>query len=421
MNKKFMLSSACLVALVGCGGGEEEIVYEPSPLELPTEYILTENDKAPAFYADVLNGVLANSIYIPEEDEVFEERPIDEESLTSEEKALLEKHASILAEEAAIAADIKAAETAAAQDELTKYNNRISSILLVSAYDPSEKNADLIAEAEAVRAAELEAAAKEQAKQDKLDEAAAKVAEKNGEVVTQSNEELLSNEEEIKEEELPPVTAALEPHRYTYATNQTGETGGKVTGGYADILLQSGFTIVDIFHPIDGVYYEMLSPDYTQRAGSVAFAKKMSWDGELFFISVDWTATGAEVVVSTDSGSIYIPPAKKEEEESASSGGSLSIQDALNYLNSCNPADLGLAGNSMNDYKIYTLEGLVMVDSVPYRQFDVYSSANGTSNTHVGSYLFSNDGVVLEVDGSIVRPLNIANVHDVLAGLEAQA
>ncbi|MFI3250910.1 MAG: hypothetical protein R3Y07_08105, partial [Eubacteriales bacterium] len=343
MKLKLLLSSLCLLTLASCGGdAEEEIVYQEGPIEMPSEYVLTADDTAPAFYVDVLNGVLANSIYVPEEEEVFEEILLDEETLTDEEKALLEAHAAILAEEAAAAAAIKAAESALAQEELTLYNNRISSIMLVSFIDPTEKNEAALAEAQAERQALVDEAIQAKAKADKLAEAAAKVAEKNGETVTE--EQLSSEEEEIPiEDQFPPATVKFAPYCYTYDLIQVGESGGKVTGEYIELLKGFGFTVVDGFHPIDGVFYEMLSPDYTQRAGTVVVAKKMSWDGQLFVIMVDWTATGAVVSVYNETGTIYIPPIKKVEDENAStSGGSLSIQDALNFITNRNPSDLGL-------------------------------------------------------------------------------
>ncbi len=380
------LTMACLV---GCGG-EDEIVYEPTPIELPVEYVITADDTAPAFYSDVMTLVTEN--ILPAEST---EDPIDTSSLTKEEKKLLEEEAKRV--EAAWEAEL---------EEIIRSNNKLMSIRLVSTYDPLEANTAALEEAQAERdeiAAEEAAAKAEQAAQDAV--AAAKG--EGGEVT----EEPLAAEEEV---ELPSLLHSVpqEAYVYTYDTSTTGKSGGLAAADYAAVLLGTKFKIIDAFHPVNEEYYEMITPDYTQRAGTVSFARNLSVPGRIFLIIVDWNANGAVVTVSSEPGSIWVAPKK-----STASKGSLTIDDAVTYLGSRNPADLGLDGTSMADYNIYTAEGLVMINGTAYRQFNISGKATGGSGvTFAGSYLIESEGNVFKMDsvnGTIV-PLNIINVYDTM-------
>ena len=70
----------------------------------------------------------------------------------------------------------------------------------------------------------------------------------------------------------------------------------------------------------------------------------------------------------------------------------LTVSEAIQRLKSCTPALLGLSGASMEEYEVYAEEGLVLVDSSPCLQLNVYSS---TPRQYRGCYLMTVDGAHL--------------------------
>ena len=72
------------------------------------------------------------------------------------------------------------------------------------------------------------------------------------------------------------------------------------------------------------------------------------------------------------------------------------MQEALDYLQGLNPADLGLNGDSMESYRIYATDGTVMVDGNACMRVEIYdrSGKDGT-NEFAGTYLMSADGLHL--------------------------
>lgn len=394
---KLLLSTSLLLSLVSCGDAEEVITYEDSPIEVPLEYVLSEKDTAPAFYADMFAYAEANVVPEPEAadpDAAAVELTKEQEAEKKEEDARL------------------AAANELLQKELDAENNQIRSIQLVKAYDPTEANAAAIDEATQEHEAQLAAAAE-----------VSPAPDPEGTV-----EAPLSNETELEdgaEVATPAVTTTpvdddsylddvtQEAFVYTYDISSTGKSGGQVTGSYIDYMTSSGFKIIDSFHPVNDEYYEMLTPDFTQRAGTVSIAKKASGTDRLFLIVVDWNYHGAVVTVDFRDGTLWVAP----KVDSAASKGALSISDAVNYLQTRNPTDLGLSGVSMNDYNVYTSEGVVMINGVSYREFTVTGKATETNgNTYGGRYLISAEGNVFTVDHTTgtAFPLNITNVYDTL-------
>lgn len=383
-----LTSTLLLLSLTACGDGEDEIVYEESPIDLITEYSLGGgDDKAPAFYSDVFAYVAENILPV---ETVDPNAPVIE--LTKEEEKAAKAEAKKLEEANELL-----------QKELDKENNRLSSIRLVAVQDPTEANQAVIDEATLAYEEWL------------IEQPIPTVA--TPEPSEGETEEPLSSETEVVA--LPTLEESgflddLEQasYSYTYDVSTTGYTGGQSTAGYVDYLTKSGFKIIDSFHPVNQEYYEMLTPDFTQRAGTVSLAKRASGTGRLMLLVVDWHYYGATVTVSYVDGTLWVaPPANN------TSRGSLSISDAVEFLEKCNPVELGLVGNTMDDYNIYTSEGLVIINGVSFRQFNISGKAHdGNGNTFAGSYLINADGNTYSVDqitGAVI-PLNVANVFDAL-------
>lgn len=382
---KLLTSCLLLMSLSACGDGEEEIVYEESPIPVPLEYALSADDTAPALYTDIFTYITEN-VVPPIEATVIPEGV----ELTKEEEKYLEEE-----EEKITAAN------ELLQSELDKENAKLNSIRVVSAVDPTEANAAAIADATALYE----------------EEKAARIAEEFTVIPEEgATEEQLSAEAEPVEE-VEDLSYLYEVEQdsfmYNYDVSTTGFTGGQVTGSYVSLMTSSGFKVINAYHPVGIEYYEMLTPDFTQRAGTVSLAKMATGTDRLMLITIDWHYFGATVSVEYIDGTLWVAPKKP----AAQSKGSLSISDAVGFLGSRNPSDLGLSGASMTDYNIYTSEGLVMLSGEPYREFIITGKATGgNGSTYGGTYLINANGDTFSVEpnGSVV-PMNITNVFDTLS------
>lgn len=118
--------------------------------------------------------------------------------------------------------------------------------------------------------------------------------------------------------------------------------------------------------------------------GTVLLARETtspSAEGRLFQLRLTWTADGACTV------EVSCPVASFPAEPLVNSGG------ALNYIKSRRPSDLGLPGESMDEYNIYNQDGVLVIDGRVYRKFIVYELNEKTgTNSYVGEYLLSGDG-----------------------------
>lgn len=407
MKKGLSIITSCmlLLSLSACGGdGEEEIVYEESPFPLPGEYTIPSGDTAPAYYSNVLTAVSESTvslegqeiynengelIEIPSEDEEESAAPAEEVELTKAEIKALEAEQELLDEA-----------YAALQADLDKVNAKISSVRLVHFTDPTEVNNAAVAEA--TEAYELATGTGEAAEAAPAEEGAEEGA----------TEENLSAESTLTG--LEAIIADLEyaPYIYNYDVTTTGKTGGQVTADYVAYMQNSGFKIIDPFHPVNDEYYEMLTPDFTQRAGTVALAKKASGEDNIFMIMVDWNYYGAVVMVYEEDGTLWIAPKKDTAAKT-----SLTVTDAKNFLQTRTPEQLGLEGASMEEYTVFTSEALLIVNGVTYRQFTITRNPiNGNGSVFGGNYLVDADGntyVLNSITGTIT-PLQITNIFDTI-------
>lgn len=401
---KLLTSSFLLLGLVACGG-EEEIVYEESPHDILAVYTLMSGDTAPAYYSNIL-AYTAETATVEaqiagdtgEEEEEEPEEDIDLDNLAvpvplskDEEKALekAQKELDKLLEEEQKRLD---AATEILQAERDREYAKIDSIRVIGMQDNSESYTEQVQEAK---------------------DAYLELYGGGDDAITATITEKLTAKEEAGEE-LPYMTGIETPvFTYTYDVTTTGKTGSQVTGDYVSYMQSSGFKIIDAFHPVNNEYYEMLTPDFTQRAGTVALGKKASGTEKIFMILVDWYTTGATVTVYEEDGTLWIAPKKDTATKS-----SLSINDVVSFFETRTPSQLGLEGSSMDEYSVYTFEGIVMINGVSYRQFNITRNAgiDGTGAGYGGNYLVDGDGNTFLIDKvtGTVSPLKLTNVFDTL-------
>jgi hypothetical protein len=89
------------------------------------------------------------------------------------------------------------------------------------------------------------------------------------------------------------------------------------------------------------------------------------------------------VNVSELKGGIVLPPPPKP----------MTLNQAIDFMYECHPADLGLNGESMAEYDIMPMDGAVLVGTTPCQRMNVYGRDPKTgTNVIAGQYLLSGDG-----------------------------
>ncbi|MGI6255444.1 MAG: hypothetical protein ACOYJZ_07395 [Acutalibacter sp.] len=112
-------------------------------------------------------------------------------------------------------------------------------------------------------------------------------------------------------------------------------------------------------------------------------------DQWLITVKVDWAPEECVVTTSKVAGSITYP----EGPDGLVAAPAMTDDELVSYVETMKPADLGLEGDSMADYRVYTMTGDVYVDGRACRRVQVYSRDNPSSTNHFeGLYLISGNG-----------------------------
>jgi hypothetical protein len=127
-------------------------------------------------------------------------------------------------------------------------------------------------------------------------------------------------------------------------------------------------------------------------------------ENRLCVMQLDYTADSCTVTLRYQTGVIQQRPV--ETSESSSGGSGFTLTSAMDYIKSLDPAELGLDGTSMDEYQIYALDGIILVDGNACLHLKVYSTDNPQQTNHLeGNFLLSGDGQHLysldEVNGVV--------------------
>lgn len=173
---------------------------------------------------------------------------------------------------------------------------------------------------------------------------------------------------------------------------------GRTASTYVSQLsgAESGFSVVDEEYVITD------SPDFTTPEGEVLLAKnveageeeedkKGEEEGEetppanlLLTVRVTWSEGTCVVAVDDAEGQVTEPPPPPA---------GMTLVEAEDYLRSLAPEDLGLSGDTMEEYTIYTMSGAVRVDGTPCVRMNVYTNDNPQhTNELAGCYLMTGNG-----------------------------
>ncbi len=175
-----------------------------------------------------------------------------------------------------------------------------------------------------------------------------------------------------KDVEVSEETAQGKSTVYTYSGLATP---GTWVEGYAAQLTreENGFLTVD------EEYVQTEAPDFAMEEGMVFLARDAQEEGRVLLVTLEWSEGTCTVTVERPEGHVEPEPL-----------GGTSLAEAVDYLYSLAPSVLGLSGNSMSEYQVYALDGIVFVEGLPCLQLSVCSSENPEqTNEIMGIYLLS--------------------------------
>lgn len=169
----------------------------------------------------------------------------------------------------------------------------------------------------------------------------------------------------------------------TYTYNEISDLQTKISD-YCNSLISKDIGFISV----DDSNKQIDLPSFEALEGNVHLVLPVEKDSEpesdsLFSLNINWNVDSLNIVLSNSNGTV-----EKTEESN-----SMSLDSALDFLYNLPPSVYNLSGDSMRDYIIITLDGLVYVGNTPCMRVNIYS-LNEVTNTNeiVGRYLLSSSG-----------------------------
>ena len=165
-----------------------------------------------------------------------------------------------------------------------------------------------------------------------------------------------------------------------YQYSGLSDAGGLVEKYVGDLEEQYGCAVVT------DAGVRTAAPDFSQPTGEVTVGKESGDQTGTLFLRLTWTEDACTVASQFQEGISIAEPEP------------LTLADAIERIQSCTPASLGLSGESMSDYYVWAEEGLVLVDGVQCIRVNVYEPPEYAL---AGTFLVAaNDGAVYSLDRS---------------------
>lgn len=159
---------------------------------------------------------------------------------------------------------------------------------------------------------------------------------------------------------------------------------------YIDVLRgeEQGFVLVDAEN-------QMLAeePDLDRTTGSVylakaAVAEEEGADPVTFRVVVVWSEYAIAIQVAHKDGAILPAPEPEPEPDGEVSN----VSEQIEFFENLSPSVLGLPGAEMSEYRLYPMDGWVMVNGYMCRQVNVYLlDMPSETNSLLGMYYISDD------------------------------
>lgn len=176
-----------------------------------------------------------------------------------------------------------------------------------------------------------------------------------------------------------------DPAHYVYYYDHVLDAKGTAQTYYAQLILpEHGFTLVDqTLLPIE-------TPDFGGMTGENMLVRPAVEEGQLFRIITAYTSEQVCTVdVSCVPGAIQTPPEPEEPEEAEAA----TLIEQVDHMFTYTPAQLGLEGRDLHEYKVFPIEGIMSVDGRACRQFNIYQIREAEKNVSsiAGTYLLTLD------------------------------
>ena len=176
-----------------------------------------------------------------------------------------------------------------------------------------------------------------------------------------------------------------DPAHYVYHYDHVLDAKGTAQTYYSQLILpEQGFTLVDeALLPIE-------TPDFDKLTGENILVRPAVQEGQLFRIITAYTSEQVCTVdVSCVPGAIQTPPEPEESEEREVA----TLIEQVDHMFTYTPAQLGLAGTDLHEYKVFPVEGIMSVDGRACRQFNIYEIREAEKNvcSIAGTYLLTLD------------------------------
>ena len=112
--------------------------------------------------------------------------------------------------------------------------------------------------------------------------------------------------------------------------------------------------------------------------------------GFVFLMRISWGINWCAVTPEVWEGNIRKPPA---ENSGTIMGTGMTLTQAVDHVKAMSPQKLGLDGDTMENYKVYALDGAAMVNGTYCLRLNIYSDSDHQTNAVAGQYLLSCDGL----------------------------
>lgn len=170
----------------------------------------------------------------------------------------------------------------------------------------------------------------------------------------------------------------VEPYIYFYELTSPADAVNR----YLDVMLggEQGFSLVD-----EEYLVQEERPELADEDGMLVVARNSELqEGHVFRVAIGWSDSNDNLTVrvSAPEGNVHKPEPKKKPEAA-------SLDEHMSQILAMPPSELGLPGESMEEYEIYAMGGFVKVDDLDCRRFTIYTREDPGSIA--GIYLISSD------------------------------
>lgn len=228
---------------------------------------------------------------------------------------------------------------------------------------------------------------------------------------TASNGETSSDEETASDGETPSGDGATAEDSASKDDKKPEEPPEPTVVGYRYEELNSPGTLVGVyttlmtaedvgFSQVDGELTRLEEPQEPPvEGGTVRLAKNAPEEGKAMCILLEWTEELCTVTVDLVDGRVKNPPTAT----SPMGPMGMTADQIIEYMESLDPAFLGLEGTSMASYELLLQDGSVLIDENPCVRVNAYQIDPETGTNTIGGNYF------ISLDGSHVYLLDVAS------------